>query len=528
MQEVNIGEICSNILSTAFLEVGEDNVLVRRAGPESEATRCTDMGKALYLSGDGVPVRDDRVYLHPLLEPLSGVPQAVTWAYGAWSLAHQVKLMALINQVMTFGASTADHEKSTPKAKNLLLELGEVTPTALKNSASLMSHTLAAAGDKVRLIKYSLKQDAVLDGKKGAWACIVTFPLYEALTGGTNKYGTLTLSKPMVRQMLAVYKYIFPDIDTPNAYSRLASLPTAPRMSGLLSASGHVAQRMNEVLDQLPNPDPALAMQIATDVSWLDIVSDKQAFDDTNLLMQARQWHMPPPAGTGQAQATNAAVAPAAPSGPKASELAAQAAQLRRSQPAELPPMPAAQPPAYAPAPAPIQMQARSLPQAPGAGVDVNTYLANQNRHTQAQYAPPQQYVPPQYAQTPMQPPNAVRVVNHHLKGVPYWVDANDMYIGPAPAMPMMGYPQGMLPQQQSPVMYQNPGMMPPPMTGYPMGMPMVGMGHPQQAQMYNPQAPMGYNGMFAPASAPQGPQQFGLSPAASPLVAGPIGMPSY
>jgi hypothetical protein len=457
---MHLKELYTSLLASGFIEIGDGDRLFHRVNPASDAVALSMGGTALYLSSETAAPHPEKRYIHPLVEPLAG-SDVSTWLYTTYTAAAHVKIMNLFNDCVGFCASKSEHATSTPASKELLRVLataagGDITEKMCKDIAGI----LVKAMERFKLVQFNAKANAKIDGKNYPHACITTFPMYEELTKERPAFNQVVTRKQR-DLLIALYEYFLPGLEIANAYSRGPTIDAAPRFSSLMCSVYEVLQKVNDGIEQISTYSGNSADIVASDLSWYNYIGDQARYMSERLGADARLWH--DPNGTRQPQQA----APATPATP-ASDLAAQAAQLRRSNPPVAPPA------------APQAQPVRELPATPGGAqparsLSVSEYLAQRNQaqpqHRQDVMRTPDGRTwvpaagPAAYPQAPVPPAGAVAIVTHHINGQPYWVDANNVYLSPAPAgaaqpaAPVYQHPgyAPQAPQPQWPGQYQPP-----------------------------------------------------------------------
>lgn len=428
------------------------------------------------------PDPENKLIGHFLREQTAKGPSPVMEALReSMSVRMSVLTGMIVYDLIDLAASQAKHAQMNPDQQEFLsIAKGadeEMTKRLMKILKAIPLNQTQKAFASI-YVKWSAKLDGTTYKRGG----IVNFPLYQELAklDKTKEVYGVTLRGKDIDVIMATMKYIFPNIDTLNAYSHGSNSDVAPTSDALLGGLLKFAEQIHGVLDLFGNLLPSCADQ-RIDLDWAE------AFEDLNALLPMIR-SVPSQSGndgasTRQEQAQEAAAANqnqvlAAPAPVAEKRIVIGQVPVAQAPAQEVPGIPTNPPPA---------------PVAPATGkADISSLMRQPAMPVAAPYVMPGMPYGAVPGMVPgMMPPNGMHpgMMGQPGMGMP----GVPMHPGMMPAampgmgMPMMGQPQ---PQFQG----GHPGMTPPMGGGYPAQAPYPGM-----TGQFGHGVPFGYNPAAAP-----------------------------
>ena len=231
---------------------------------KEELTPVTIKGKRLVLVTDNQLANPDwehRVAFHPLYESVSRGESDVHAGFRTYLNVHLNRVFGLLAaRLLQLAASKTEHEKLTPDQTEYLDLVKEADAKTVEPFANILS---SFPGDRA-FVNIFVKPSGLVKGEKFTRAAIVTFPIYDALMEAEKvKTGVAVKvpggDKPIVIRnkdrdtMIALLKYIIPDIGTPKAYDTGSLSKLAPTMDALMNAAAKLIDPLNTLLDLFKN-----------------------------------------------------------------------------------------------------------------------------------------------------------------------------------------------------------------------------------------------------------------------------------
>lgn len=249
-------------------------------------------GKSLVLPTDeqlAVPNWENRVAFNPLQESIMRDESAVVEVFRQkinvrlnWTCA------ILTFELMRIAASPGEHAKLNPDQSEFLSRVKNTDEKTLKTMEALMG-AMPFDNPLRSWVSIFLKKGGILRGVKHSRVGIVSFPLWEELSqvevkDGKTKYKTDNVFGVSVRvkdrdTLRELVKYIFPQVDKPEAYNCASDSKIAPFVEALMHTVQTVAGPINDVIElfrnQLSDPDKLL---IPAD--WVEAFNSLETYED--------------------------------------------------------------------------------------------------------------------------------------------------------------------------------------------------------------------------------------------------------
>ena len=187
----------------------------------------------------------EKVIFHPLSENvLRGESEIIADLKQRINIRTNMILGALTISLLQLVADSDKHKLLDPEQSELLIALGAVEEKSVINLTSIVT----AASKKNMTAVFTniyLKKGGSVNGHRFARAGITTFPFWNELTEDKKDiFGVgirLTKDKPIYTNLM---KFIFPEIETPEAYNYGSASNTAPYLDALMKTSLKINARL--------------------------------------------------------------------------------------------------------------------------------------------------------------------------------------------------------------------------------------------------------------------------------------------
>ena len=437
---MKIIDIYNDIVDFAGLTVDSDKVYVQ-AGKNKEPYLVN--GKQLVIPTSNMLRKfnaEDNIVFHPMSEDIiKGESPIITKLKYTINIRINIAIGVLVQSLLNLVDSPEYHSGLTPEQSELLYAIKDVDDKTVKNFTSFMMREVNDKEDRLFAYNY-LKRAGTVGNSKYARVAILTFPFYQSLVKG-EKYKFRTKD---IDAYLAIFRFIFPEIDDHEAYNYGSNSDVAPFLDALMMSSYRIADRLNELTNRYKQHIDNYE-SILFNTNWVDSFGALE-----NLKNEIRSI----PTSTTLEAPVQAPVA--TPQQPMYQPTQQQAPQQMQQV---------------------VQYQQPELKET-GRGIDFNSLKQKMGM----------QQMPSAFAQAPMG--YNPQMMN---RPAPYMGDVmNRPQMMPQQGMPMQ---QGMYPQQGMPVqgqMMPSQQMMPMQQGMYPQqGMPMQGQMIPMQPGMMMPQQQM-------------------------------------
>ena len=214
------------------------------------------------------------VLFHPLKEVVSqGESPVLARFRKAMNVTARLSTFALITELLQLAASPAEHHKLTPDHLALMQKLSNVSDGTITDLAKVSAEVLHP--DKPNLINIYLRPKATVQGRIHSRGAMVSFPLYlEACKDTKDLFGKKVSgkTKQIIKDLL---EYLFPNIATPDAYSRGSSHETTPSLDALLRSYAALVGAINDTIRQFEDVKPSLKEFMINDAWVEDLDFDK-------------------------------------------------------------------------------------------------------------------------------------------------------------------------------------------------------------------------------------------------------------
>lgn len=149
----------------------------------------------------------------------------------------------IVKSLLNIVASPALHAKLNNEQMSLLTVIKDADEKTVINFVSLMNIGIKTRADRLFTNVYMMR-GGTYTGKRFSKVGIISFPFYEELVK-IEKHDKLRVKDR--EALIAVFKFMFPNIDETEAYN-YGSNERAPFFDALLRSSANVAARLNDIL----------------------------------------------------------------------------------------------------------------------------------------------------------------------------------------------------------------------------------------------------------------------------------------
>lgn len=257
-----LNELYQQVLATVRMHATPDGFISIRRNPETnnpvilrtpgKPDRRLVLPVTEQLQNTADPKWESRIAFHPLYENISRGESEVMAEYRKNANYHLNGVAGLLAyQLLRLATSPDEQKKLSPDQSEFLPFVKDADEETLEKFKQLLAKI---DGDKC-MVNIFLRRGGVLNGKKHARLGVVHFPLYEELAKATDKIHGITLRKKKRDRetLMALIKWIFPQVDTPHAYDYGSDSMVAPTMDALMHAMYNVIGPLNDVTATFEN-----------------------------------------------------------------------------------------------------------------------------------------------------------------------------------------------------------------------------------------------------------------------------------
>ena len=188
-------------------------------------------------------ISEENIVFHPLSEDIiKGESPIISKLKYTVNIRLNIAIGVLVQSFLNLVDSPEYHSTLTPEQSELLYAIKDIDDKTVKNFTSFMMKEVNDKEDRLFVYTY-LKRAGTVHGKKYARAAVITFPFYQSLVKG-EKYKFRTKD---IEAYLAIFKFIFPEIDEPDGYNYGSDSDVAPFLDALMMSSFKLADRLNEL-----------------------------------------------------------------------------------------------------------------------------------------------------------------------------------------------------------------------------------------------------------------------------------------
>jgi hypothetical protein len=224
---------------------------------EDKTTPIMIGGKRLIL-----PTRDNlrnadldaQVMFHPIIESSSrGESDVVSKLRGCINIRLNFIVAKLMSELLTLCTSPAQHAHLSPNQGELLNHCKDADEKTLLMFDSIIEKM--GINNKTQcFVQIYLKRSYNLNGKSFNRAAVVSFPFYEELIKDQDTVFGITIKRKKDRAtLIKLCKFIFSDIDKPNAFDVGTNSEIAPFLVALMNALIKVVSCIQDVVSEYEN-----------------------------------------------------------------------------------------------------------------------------------------------------------------------------------------------------------------------------------------------------------------------------------
>lgn len=224
----------------------DDDGLVSRCEVEGAPSRpITIEGKRLTLPNDYYLTTENvegLIPFHPLSENIArGQSPVLKFLVKQCRVNLTVKIVSLATQLITI-ATHKEYQNRLPSVwDDFFRKVPQTDDKTEANFTKMMNEVLNHSSGTVSLF---LKNGGKIDGVEYLRTCVVNFKLIDEIKSRAP-YG-VTIRKKDADMFLEIFRFILPDIETPDAYTVGVNYDTAPYFTALMKAYGNLATALNE------------------------------------------------------------------------------------------------------------------------------------------------------------------------------------------------------------------------------------------------------------------------------------------
>ena len=243
---MKILDIYSDIVEFAGLTVDSDKVYI----PTSKNKEPYLVnGKQLVIPTSDMLRKfksEDNIVFHPLSEDIiKGESPVISKLKYTINIRLNIATGILVQSLLNLVDSPEYHSSLTPEQSELLYAIKDIDDKTVKNFTSFMMKEVNDKEDRLFVYNY-LKRAGVVKDKKYARAAVITFPFYQSLVKG-EKYKFRTKD---IDAYLAIFRFIYPEIDDHDGYNYGSDSDVAPFFDALMMSSFKMADRLNELTER--------------------------------------------------------------------------------------------------------------------------------------------------------------------------------------------------------------------------------------------------------------------------------------
>lgn len=264
-------DLYTSMLDYAGLSVEKDGFVYYNIDPEHKEY-LTVNGKNLVLPTEPTlknPKPDSQIIFHPLAEnTLRSESPVIMKLKSALNVRMNYMFGFLALDLFTMVLNDEHHSRMSPDQLQIMKIFKDVDETTKVNFTRLLTECLEEDYEKT-FVNVFLKKGGTYHGKKYARVGIISFPMYVKLKEkGVNAYRTKLRNKD-VSVILALYQYLFDNIETEESYNFGSDSNVAPYLDALYNSTIKVLGAFNTFAelyhDYLENPE-----KLISNSEWVD------------------------------------------------------------------------------------------------------------------------------------------------------------------------------------------------------------------------------------------------------------------
>lgn len=231
-------------------QIGSDKVTpllvkkLRLAMPTEEILKSREMRDVMIFH----PLKED--VLKPETDVLDALRSAINSRLNVTTCWVALSLLVI-------AGSSDDHAKLDPDQSEFLSHVKAANQDTVDDLKRIFDAMKLNAKDKTA-VKIFTKKGGSMNGQKFTCLGVVKFPLYQELVdsientpkaGKPEVFGVKLSSKKSRDALIALFRYIFPQIDTPEVYQYGSSSLVAAFLDALMQTTAKIAAPINTVID---------------------------------------------------------------------------------------------------------------------------------------------------------------------------------------------------------------------------------------------------------------------------------------
>lgn len=250
-------QLYKQIISTANIVADDAGLMsITYAG---ETRPVLVKGKRLALpTSEALKSNKDKIMIfHPLYENImvNTETEVVSKFRKLLNARFDYTVGILFVKLIDLTISTAEHTKLSPDQSEVLSILKNASEKTFAVVKKLISESDG-------LVNIYCKRSGKVENNPYRQASIVTFPLYKELLEKKDKYFNVAVSNKDREVLLKLYRYVFPNIDTPEYYNKGSNSKIAPCMEALMKSVITLGQEINDrssmYIDLFINPEDVI------------------------------------------------------------------------------------------------------------------------------------------------------------------------------------------------------------------------------------------------------------------------------
>jgi hypothetical protein len=271
---MKLNDLYKSVLATALLHVTEDGLVSGTLAGKTEPVLVK--GKRLALPTPEI-LRSDKsniAVFHPLSEDIMMKGETDVLSKFRLILNNRLNFTigVLVDRLLHIAANTADHSKLNPDQQIFLSLTKKISETTITTMAKIMDKMPMSQSAQCFVSIY-MKRSGEIEKKPYRRMGVVNFPFYTELVENKDKVFGVTISKKDRETLIALFEYMFPNVGTPNAYTRGSNSNIAPYADAMMSAVMTIGAAINDIVALFDNMlDNKEELEINSD--WVESFAD--------------------------------------------------------------------------------------------------------------------------------------------------------------------------------------------------------------------------------------------------------------
>lgn len=218
----------------------------------------------------------DQIVFHPLNENIAlGESEIIEKLRYTMNIRLNYTFGVLAQNLLHIVSNTGLHKRLSPDQLELVIELGSVDQTTLKHFTEYLLASVKESPDS-SFVHIFLKRGGRVRDQKFSRAGIVNFQTYSEVKDGKTPLRGVKFREKDLQAIAKVYKFIFPQIDEPQAYDYGSKSNMAPFLDALLKTGLNLASRFNDVVELFGSHIDS-AEDLTFPADWTDLIDNTDA-----------------------------------------------------------------------------------------------------------------------------------------------------------------------------------------------------------------------------------------------------------